>query len=172
MRLWRSLLTAAVTGFLCLVAPSFATVTTVPIYPQTVQTEGASFTASPLTYKIIYTGGANGSKVTGIICSSTDTAVAHLMTVFVNTVSASVLCSTTATDCTSSAAVTVPINAGIANTVPAINFMSPTNWPGLPVDSDGNPYIYLTSAQSIQATYATALTSSTQVSCVAIGADF
>ena len=51
--------------------------------------------------------------------------------------------------------------------------MSSANWPGLPRDSDGNPYIYLPSASyTIEMTFATALTSSDWINGVAIGGDF
>lgn len=169
-RFWRSTLAAAI-ATLWLVVPSLAAVTATPIFVQTPQAEGAAFTASPLTYKIIYTGGTNGSKITSVTCINTDTSATHLVTVAINTVSASVLCSATAADCTSSVAITVAINSGSATAIPATNMMSAANWPGLPVDSDGNPYIYLTSAESLQATYATALGNG-QIACTAIGGDF
>jgi hypothetical protein len=50
--------------------------------------------------------------------------------------------------------------------------MSTTLWPGLPVDSDGNPYIILVSGDTLQATFATALTSTDFVNIVAQCADF
>lgn len=169
MRLWRSILAATITAVLCLAAPSWAAVSNQPVFVQTPQTEGASFTANPGTYKTIYTGGQNGSKITGIFCTSNDTAVIHLVTVQIST-SASGHCGTQST-CYGGAAVSIPINAGFANTIPAVNMLD--SFSGLPVDSDGNPYIYLSSTSwTLEATYATALTGSTQIACSAIGADF
>lgn len=170
-RLWRSIAASAIVAAICLVAPVFAAVSTTPVFVQTPQLEGANFSANPGTYKIIYTGGTNGSKITGVICISTDTTASHLVQVYVNSVSASVLCSATIADCTSGAGVTVAISSGTATGAPATNMLSQVNWPGLPLDSDGNPYIYLTSSQSLQATFATALGAGA-ISCVAIGADF
>jgi hypothetical protein len=60
-------------------------------------------------------------------------------------------------------ALTSVSNSGFANTTPAQSPMAPTNWPGLPLDSDGNPFLMLVSGDTVQATFATALTSTTLI---------
>lgn len=50
--------------------------------------------------------------------------------------------------------------------------MTSTIWPGLPVDSDGNPYILIASGDTIQATFATALTAADVLNIVATCSDF
>ena len=52
--------------------------------------------------------------------------------------------------------------------------MSATNWPGLPVDSDGNPYLYLTdNNDKIDCRHAgSAITSGTSIGITVLGADF
>jgi len=123
------------------------------------------------TYKTCYTGGTNGSKIVGIWVTSNDASASHLVTVQLST-STTAHCSPTTT-CLGGAAVTIPISAGFANAVPAINMLSPTNWPGLPLDSQGNPYLFLSVAtQTIEATFATSLTASDQVSVTIMAADF
>lgn len=99
------------------------------------------------TYKTLYTSGANGSKCNGMFITSND-ATAHVMTIeIVNTaIKYGGVTITTST--------TTP---GYANAAPAVNPISAANWPGLPVDSDNNPYIMLVSGDTIQATFATAL---------------
>lgn len=114
------------------------------------------------TYKTLYTASANGSRCYGMFLTSND-ATAHVVTVQIvnGGVKYGGVSITTST--------TLP---GFANAVPAINPMSAGNWPGLPVDANGNPYIQIISGDTIQATFATALTSTDFINIVAICADF
>jgi len=123
------------------------------------------------TYKTLYTGGTNGTKVKAIWVTSNDASAQHLVTVQVST-STSAHCSPQS-NCVGGVAVTIPANSGFGSNVPAVNMMSVTNWPGLPVDSDGNPFIYLAgSSQTLEATFATALTASDQIAITVIAEDF
>jgi hypothetical protein len=145
---------------------SFAAVTATPVFVQTPNRGIVQFlqgTDSPGTYKTLYTGGANGSKCTGMYITSND-ATAHLVTIqLVNT----------AVKYGGTSISTGTTTPGFATGAGAIAAMSSANWPGLPLDSDGNPYFYLASASdTIQATFATALTTSDVVNIVAICADF
>src|SRR5437773_5627100 len=112
-------------------------------------TTAASTDAAP-TWVTVYTGGANGSKVVALYLTTTD-ATAHVVTCVLNKNGArggGVALTTSTT------------KPGFASAIPAINLLSAANWPGLPVDSDGNPYVYLASASDkIDCRYATALTS-------------
>lgn len=123
------------------------------------------------TYKTLYTGGANGSKIKAIWVTSNDASAAHLVTVQLST-STSAHCSPQS-NCVGGVAVTIPVNAGFANAVPGVNFMAPANWTGPPVDSDGNPFLYLSgSSQTLEVTFATTLTSSDQIGVTVIAEDF
>lgn len=113
-------------------------------------------------YKTLYTSGSNGSRCYGMWMTSTDS-TAHLVTVQIN--NASVKYGGTAV----TTGTTTP---GFANGAPAINLMSAGNWPGLPVDQYGNPYVQLVSGDTIQATFATNLTASNLVNIVASCSDF
>ncbi len=119
-------------------------------------------TDTALTYKTLYTAGANGSRCNGMWATNSDS-VNHLITVQI--VNTAVKYGGTA--------VTVPTTAGFANGVPAQALMTAALWPGLPLDSDGNPFIALNSGDTLQATFATAfVTGSTVVNAVVACADF
>jgi hypothetical protein len=152
------------TAFLCL--PAFAAVTPNSIVtPQTPNRGIVQFlqgTDSAGTYKTLYTAGSNGSKCFGMYITSNDP-TSHLITV--QLVNGGVKYGGTS----NATGTTLP---GFATGVPSISIMSTTLWPGLPVDSDGNPYIILVSGDTLQATFATALTSTDFVNIVAQCADF
>lgn len=114
------------------------------------------------TYKTLYTGGTNGTKVSGMWANSNDASAAHLVTcqyvhsaVFYGGV-----------------AVNVVVNAGYANAAAPVNLMATTTWLGLPIDMPGNPYLYLNSGDTIQCTFGTALTASDWINVVATVSDF
>jgi hypothetical protein len=98
------------------------------------------------TYLTLYTAGANGSKVFGVIGTTSDTAThAASIAVVVGAVKYQF------------GDVTIPSTAGTVGTVPPVALFSAANTPGLPVDNDGNPYIVLVSGDTLQATFSTAL---------------
>ena len=67
----------------------------------------------------------------------------------------------------------IPLSAGFANAVPPVNLMSTAVWPGLPIDSDGNPYLYLQSTLDLLvANYSTALAAGTLLNLQAVRGDF
>jgi hypothetical protein len=114
------------------------------------------------TYKTLYTAGSNGSKCFAAWATNNDPSATHLITLqVVNT-----------TVKYGGMSLTSVVNAGFANGAPAQNLMSPTIWPGLPVDSDGNPFIMLASGDTLQATFATALTASAVINLDAVCSDF
>lgn len=113
--------------------------------------------------KTLSAGAANGSKIVGLFATSNDAGAAHLMTVQMNRSGVNY----------GGAAVTVPVSAGFTNGNPAINLMSTAIWPGLPIDSDGNPFIFLSSTlDNIVATYGTAITAAASVNLAAMRGDF
>jgi hypothetical protein len=114
------------------------------------------------TYKTLYTAGTNGSKCVGMWTTNNDASLTHLVTVQI--VNSTVKYGGTA--------LTTVVNAGFVNGTGAQSLMSATVWPGLPVDSDGNPYLQLITGDTIQATYATNLTSTDLISIVVSCNDF
>lgn len=147
-------------------APALATVTANSVI--TAQTPNRGIvqflqgTDSAGTYKTLYTSGANGSKCNAMWSTNDDGSATHLVTVQI--VNGGIKFG--------GMAITTTSSQGFANAVPAINLMSSANWPGLALDSDGNPFIMLITGDTIQATYATALTASTRINIVATCVDF
>jgi hypothetical protein len=104
-----------------------------------------------------------GSKVTGLWLTSTD-ATAHVVTCTINKNGkrGGGIAITTST-----------VLPGFANAAPAINLLTAANWPGLPVDSDGNPFLTLaSSSDKVDCRYTTAITSGKLLGITATGADF
>lgn len=114
------------------------------------------------TYKTLYTAGSNGAKCVAIWSTNNDPSATHLLTLQV--VNGGVKYG--------GAALTTVVNAGFANAVPAQPFLSGGVWPGLPVDGSGNPYIILASGDTLQATFATAITSSDVINMEAVCAEY
>lgn len=115
-------------------------------------------TDSPGTFKTLYTSGANGSRCYGIWSFNNDPSATHAMTVAIFN-SATNYGGPTFTTVLYVAAATLTQNVM-------------TNWVGLPVDEYGNSYVQLISGDTIQVTYATALTSTDAISLVASCSDF
>lgn len=154
--------------------PVLAAPVTTPIFPQVLKNSRTCFiqgTDSAGTYKAIYTGDADGSKIIAIWAGTNDD-VSHLFTVRHST-STTDHCATNGT-CGAGASATLAASSGFAASTPVVNMMSTTNWPGLPTDSDGNPMIYLSdNTQTIEATFATAFSTAGENVCVnVIAADF
>ena len=114
------------------------------------------------TYATLYTAGANGSICKAIWADNSDGSATHLITVqLVN--------GGTKYGGTASTSVS---NAGFANATPPQSLFSTAIWPGLPLDQNGNPYLILVSGDTLQATFATAITASTQLDLHAVCSDF
>lgn len=119
-------------------------------------------TDSAGTYKTLYTAGANGSKCFGIIESNNDGTATHVVTLqVVNTAVKYGL-----------EAFTTGLGDGLLTGLPAKNVFAPVALPGLPTDSDGNPFLFLASGDTLQATFATALTSTDLINVLAWCSDF
>jgi hypothetical protein len=134
------------------------------ISPQTPNRGILQFTSasSAGTYVTLYTSGANGSRCYGMWLNASD-ATAHLVTLQI----------VNSTNKYGGVAITTGTTTpGFATGVPALNLLSPANWPGLPVDQYGNPYIQLVSGDTLQATFAAAITAATFVNIVASCSDF
>ena len=67
---------------------------------------------------------------------------------------------------------TTTISSGTTIYGTTVDMMSVANWPGLPRDAMGNPFIFLAAADTLQVTFATALTASAQINIYAVCTDF
>lgn len=155
-----------VLALLCMAQPAMAAVTgNNPITAQLPMNGLVQFlqgTDAAGTYKTLYTAGTNGSKISGIFVTSNDASVAHLVTCqIVNTAVKY-----------GGVSATIAVNLGFANAAAPFNLMSQTIWPGLPIDMNGNPYFYLKSGDTLQCTFATALTTSDVLNLIAIASDY
>jgi hypothetical protein len=136
-----------------------------PVFMQTPTVGKVQFlqgTDSAGTYKTLYTAGTNGARCNALWLTTDDGTTTHLVTVQI--VSGGIRFG--------GVAVTTTISQGFASGTPALNVLAPTLWPGLPLDSDGNPYIQLASGDTLQATYTTALTAATRISLVTSCGEF
>lgn len=114
------------------------------------------------TYKTLYTSSANGSRCYSMFLTSTDPSP-HLVTIqLVNS----------AVKYGGVALTTGSTSPGFLSAAPALTPMSQANWPGLPLDANGNNYIQMISGDTLQATYATNLQNNTVINLVATCADF
>lgn len=142
-------------------------VTATPAFPQAVNASVQNFvqgTDSAGTFKTIFTAGSNGSKVTAILVSTDDGTATHVLTLQIKRSS------------TGYPLVwyLLPVNAA-DGTVATVDMLSggPSGLlAGLPVDNDGQKYLLLKSGDTLELTFATALTASKRINCTVIGADF
>lgn len=161
----RRILAAALAAALCASSALAAVTPNSVVAPQTPNRGIVQFlqgTDSAGTYKTLYTGGTNGSKCTAVWETNNDGSTTHLITLEI--VNSSVKYG--------GSAVTTASNDGYINGAPAKNLMAPSVWAGLPLDGDGNPYFFLANGDTLQATFATAITSSDKINLVAICVDF
>jgi hypothetical protein len=137
-------------------------VTATPVFPQTPKNGKVQILpADTTTLKTLYTAGSNGSKIHGIIATSTDTA-AQTITLSITNAGTSYTLGT----------IQIAITAGTVVGTPSTNFLDLTKIPGLPLDSDGNPEILLVSGDTLQVNSGTTVTAAKVLNFIAIGADF
>ena len=159
-----------------LTLPSIAAVTTnAVVTAQALNVSRCNFVAGTdvaQIYKTCYSGGGNGSKIVGILATSTD-AASHVGIGQLST-STSAHCAPNTT-CGGGLAFAIPISAGFVVGTPPVNVMSASGWPGLPIDSTGNPFLYLSgtgTVQTLEFTFQGALTAGSQITVTVIGSDF
>jgi hypothetical protein len=119
-------------------------------------------TDSAGTLKTIYTAGANGSRCYGLFMTNSDNSTTHLVNVYLTNAGFSV----------NGPAVTTVLAAGVAAGVAPQPLMTSTVWPALPVDQYNNPYVQMVSGDTLQATFATVLSTSAQITMYAVCNDF
>ena len=119
-------------------------------------------TDAPLTFKTIYTAGANGSRCYGMTSNNSDGSVGHSLITTVTNGGINY----------GGAAITTTTNAGLVAANPPQAMLTPAVWPGLAVDTYGNPYIQLISGDTLRAEYATALTAAAAINIIVTCNDF
>jgi hypothetical protein len=146
-----------------------------PVLPQTPFTQVAQFsttsaitTVAGSTFTTLCTGGVNGSKITSVMVSNTSTqaAITGILAIG-STVSGAQLFYPLAST------VLPALGTGFTAALVPVTLFSTSGNP-LPVDGDGNPYLFLTStAYTLSVGIGSSIqTTGGRVSFVAIGADF
>lgn len=118
-------------------------------------------TDTTLSLKPLYTAGANGSKVVGIVGVNAG-ATAHNVTLMIVNGGSNYQQNT----------VILAAQAGNNGTITPVSFTAPSIWPGLPVDSNGNAYLELNSGDTLEAEYATAQATTETISLYCVAADY
>lgn len=112
------------------------------------------------TFKTVYTGVTESSRINSLFANCNDSASAHLLTIEFRRGSVSY----------GGIAVNIPLSSGYTAGALPIDIMA--LWPGLPYDSDGNKYIPLESGDLLRATFATALQASAVLNINGVAAEF
>lgn len=143
-------------------------VTATPVFIQTPKCGLTNFvqgTDSAGTYKTLISGGTNGTKVTSINVATDDGTATHVLTLAIQRSATNYVIG----------AYTIPLSSGTSGAIASVDLLrgGPANLiPGLAIDNDGNPYIYLQSGDNLVMTFATALTSSKRIDVVTTAGDF
>ncbi len=138
------------------------------VTPQTPKVTPQNFvqgTDAAGTYKTIYTAGSNGSKVVAINVTTDDGSATHVL---------SLALTRSATDYIIGA-YTLPVSVGTDGATASIDLLAggpALLIPGLPLDNDGQRYLFLESGDTLRLTFATALSSSKRINVITIGSDF
>lgn len=135
------------------------TVPTFPYQPQ--QSRIQILPADAQAQKTIATAGGNGSKLIGLNVSSTDT-VARDVTLSLTNGGTSYPLATK----------TIPIGAGTVAGTPPVNLLDPAVIPGLPVDSDGNSFLFMVSGDTLTANALVTVTAAKAITLHATFSDF
>jgi hypothetical protein len=112
------------------------------------------------TKKTIHTAGASGSKVTAVIATSTETANARVGQLWLTRSATSYLLGS----------FNVPVNSGFDGSAFGVNALQTI--PGLPLDNDGQPYLFLESGDTLQVSFTTQVASGKEVDVFAIAGNF
>ena len=143
------------------------TASNLPIFPSTLLSAAVQFTNSTSTTvpTTILAAQTNGAKLEAIMITSTDTS-ARDVSVYVTISATNYLLGT----------VSIPAGAGLTDTVPAVNFLTALSSGAamlpLPVDANGNRYLYLQSTASLTATPGTTITSAKTIQIITVGGAF
>lgn len=137
-------------------------VTNTPVFVQTPKnTQITIVNADASGQKVVCTAGSNGAKVTALQLCSDDTS-ARVIQLLIKRSGTSILVGS----------VNVPTLAGTDGTTVAVNALNSTMLPGLPIDNDGQRYIFLESGDTLEIKSTTTVTAAKTVSATAIFGNF
>lgn len=132
-----------------------------PTFVTTPKIGVAKFTSADLANakKTLITAGANGSKVTSLTITSTDTSD-RIANVWLTRSAVSYLLASNM----------ILAGSGSDGVLSSVDVMD--RWAGMPYDSNGLPYILLESGDTLQVSLTTVVTAAKAVDIAAIGAHF
>jgi hypothetical protein len=132
-----------------------------PFFPQSVNTDKQTIVnADGQTVKAVSAAGTNGSKVSMLLATSTDTTARDV--ILYMTISATNY---------PIGQISIPITAGQLNSAPTINLLNSAQLQ-LPLDSNGNPYIYLGPGATLSVSAPVSVTAAKTVNLVATREDY
>jgi hypothetical protein len=132
-----------------------------PFFPQSINTvEQTIVNSDGQTVKTILTAGTNGSKVSMLQATSTDTTARDVILYI--TISATNY---------QLGQISLPITAGAVNSTPTVNLLNSSQLQ-LPVDANGNPFIYLGNGASLSVNAPVTITSAKTVTLLATREDY
>lgn len=134
---------------------------TVPTFSKQPMRSAGQLTNPGTTDVTVYTAGSNGSKIIGLIAASTDTSSQNVQLAIQNGGTDYPLGNKA-----------VPAGAGLNAGTIAVNLLDPTVIVGMPVDSDGNPFLYMVSGDTLVIKSGGTITSGKTLTVNALGADF
>lgn len=134
----------------------------VPMFIQTIQGWPLQLNnGSGTTAATILTAGVNGSRLTALIATSTDTASRDVQLSLLRSATTYIL-----------GTINLPITAGDINSVPTVNLLGSSQLPGICFDSNGNPYMDFKAGDVLQAQMLVSITSGKLVNILGYGGDF
>lgn len=133
-----------------------------PVFVATPKITPAAFTNadSANTKKTIHTAGASGSKVVAVFATSTETANARVAQLWLTRSATSYLLGS----------LNIPVNSGFDGSAGTINLLLLLN--GLPLDNDGQPYLFLESGDTLQASTTTQVAAGKEVDITCVAGNF
>ena len=135
-------------------------VTATPVFVQTPKvTQITILPADTTAQKVVCTAGADGTKVVSLIATSNDTATMNVQ-ILIKRSATSILLGT-------GRIVTLSGTDGAAANVNLLNAIT-----GLPVDNDGQPYLYLVSGDTLECAVLVTVTAAKTISLTCIHGDF
>lgn len=136
-------------------------VTATPVFSQAINSTLVTIVnADSQAYKTAFTAGANGSIITAMIVSSTDTSARDI----------TVNITRSATNYQLSQ-INIPLTAGALNSAPCVNILGNTQLPGLEIDANGNPIIRLKSGDTLTVNAPVSITAAKTVTVFCAGED-
>lgn len=133
-----------------------------PIFPQVIKSDAVKIVpADTTTLKTVYTADADGSLITSILVSSTDTANRDLA-LYVTISSVDYLIGT----------LQIPLNSGNTNAVPLVSVFSSSQFANMIKDVNGNSCLYLGSGSVLKAKVLTTVTSAKEICILVQAGDF